>query len=75
MARCGQVPSLEGIDWEAAAKRSVAHVDRNETAVMQGTHVGYFQHLMNFMGFENGLMAMPRDRMRFWPSSSILPFL
>ena len=53
-----KVPSLEGIDWEAAAKRATAKIDRNESAVVMGTHVGYFQHVMNFMGFTNGLVAL-----------------
>ena len=53
-----KLPSLEGIDWEAVAKKSVEHIDRNQTAVVQNTHVGYFQHLMNFMGFTEGLCAM-----------------
>ena len=53
-----KTPALNGIDWEAAAKRSIAHIDRQETAVVMSTHVGYFQHLMNFMGFSEGLIAM-----------------
>ena len=56
-----KVPSLEGIDWEAAAKRMVENIDRHESALVMGTHVGYFQHVMNFMGFENGLIALMTD--------------
>ena len=56
-----RVPSLEGIDWEAAAKRAVKDIDRENTAVCQGTHVGYFQTLMNFMGFSEGLVAMAEE--------------
>lgn len=56
-----KLPDLEGVDWEKACDRAVKDVDRNETAVTQGSHVGYFQHLMNFMGFENGLIAMAEE--------------
>jgi hypothetical protein len=56
-----KVPSLEGIDWEAVAKKAVEHIDRRDTAVDMGTHVGYFQHLMNFMGFTEGLCAIQEE--------------
>ncbi len=53
-----KVPDISNIDWETAAKKDTAHIDRNETAVILGTHVGYFQHLINFMGFTEGLCAL-----------------
>lgn len=53
-----KAPDFSGVDWEGAAKRALSSIDRNETAVAMGTHVGYFQHLMNFMGFTEGLCAM-----------------
>ncbi|MCL1804749.1 MAG: veratrol--corrinoid protein metyltransferase [Clostridiales bacterium] len=56
-----KVPSLEGKDWEAIGRKAVAHIDRHETAVSMGTHVGYFQTLMNFMGFNEGLCAMQEE--------------
>jgi len=56
-----KAPSLEGIDWETVAKEAVENIDRKETAVIQSTHVGYFQHLMNFMGFTEGLLAMAEE--------------
>ena len=56
-----KVPSLEGIDWDAVAKKAVEHIDRNESCVDMGTHVGYFQHLMNFMGFTEGLCALQEE--------------
>ncbi|MCL1804742.1 MAG: veratrol--corrinoid protein metyltransferase [Clostridiales bacterium] len=56
-----KVPSLEGIDWEAVAKKAVEHIDRRDTCVDMGTHVGYFQHLMNFMGFTEGLCALQEE--------------
>jgi len=55
-----KVPDISGIDWEAMAKKDIATMGANpdDVAVIIGTHVGYFQHLMNFMGFNNGLVAM-----------------
>jgi hypothetical protein len=49
------------VDWETVAKKAVENLDRRETAVTQGTHVGYFQQLMNFMGFTEGLLAMAEE--------------
>jgi len=56
-----KVPSLEGIDWEAVGRKSVENLDRTESCIGMGTHVGYFQHLMNFMGFNEGLIAMHEE--------------
>ncbi|MBQ9858001.1 MAG: veratrol--corrinoid protein metyltransferase, partial [Oscillospiraceae bacterium] len=53
-----KAPDLSYVDWEDMAKKGLAHVDRNETIVEMYTHVGYFQHLMNFMGFNEGLLAL-----------------
>lgn len=53
-----KVPELSGIDWETMARKDTEHIDRSETAVILGTHVGYFQQLMNFMGFSEGLCAL-----------------
>ncbi len=72
MARRHQDPSLEGIDWKPLRRRR-GNIDRNETAVIQGTHVGYFQHLMNFMGFTEGLVARLRSRKRSTLYTSIWP--
>ena len=33
-------------------------LDRTCTAVSLDLHIGYFQHLMAFMGFENGMCAL-----------------
>ena len=56
-----KVPSLEGIDWRALGEKATEHIDRTESCVGMGTHVGYFQHLMNFMGFSEGLVALAED--------------
>ena len=55
-----KAPDLSGIDWEAMAKRDLAltPIDRNETMLCFGSHFGYFQYLMAFMGFNEGLCAM-----------------
>jgi hypothetical protein len=52
-----KTPSLEGIDWEAAARRDLKDFDRKNKPVM--SHIGgFFLTLVSFMGFENGLCAM-----------------
>ena len=56
-----KAPSLDGIDWKSIADKALEPIDRHESAVMMGTHVGYFQHLMNFMGFTEGLCAMHEE--------------
>ena len=53
-------PDLSHIDWEAMAKKDLenAWINPEETAIVYHLHVGYFQNLMAFMGFVNGLCAM-----------------
>ncbi len=55
-----KAPDLSGIDWEAMAKKDLEHlpVSRDDTALIFSLHVGYFQNLMAFMGFTEGLCAM-----------------
>ena len=60
-----KAPDLSDVDWEAQCKKDLeagamfgGGGDISEYVVSFGTHVGYFQHLMNFMGFNNGLVAM-----------------
>lgn len=55
-----KAPNLEGIDWEKMCKDDMAFrkIDRTSTAVCMNLHMGYFQTLMSFMGFTNGLCAM-----------------
>ncbi|NMA25747.1 MAG: veratrol--corrinoid protein metyltransferase [Clostridiales bacterium] len=55
-----KAPDLSGIDWEAMAKKDIEklNINRDETALSFGLHVGYFQNLMAFMGFSEGLCAM-----------------
>lgn len=61
-----KAPSLEGIDWEAMGKKMLEGVARmgvnpEETAIALNLHVGYFQNLMAFMGFTEGLCAMMEE--------------
>ena len=50
-----KAPDLSNIDWEAMAKKDLANINREESALVTGSHVGYFQQLMAFMGFSEGL--------------------
>ncbi|NLT40838.1 MAG: veratrol--corrinoid protein metyltransferase [Clostridiales bacterium] len=53
-----KAPDISHIDWEAAARKSLANIDREQSAVVVRIHLGYFQTLMAFMGFTEGLCAM-----------------
>ena len=53
-----KVPDISDIDWESMAKKDMEKIDRSQTAVRMKVHLGYFQQLMNFMGFTEGLCAM-----------------
>jgi hypothetical protein len=54
-----KAPDISGIDWEAMVKKQIedSGIDRKETAMALNLHFGYFQHLMSFMGFEDGLLS------------------
>jgi hypothetical protein len=55
-----KAPDISGYDWESMVKKDLEMigVDRNQTAVAFAMHFGYFQQLMAFMGFNEGLCAM-----------------
>jgi hypothetical protein len=55
-----KAPDLDGIDWEATVKKDLdfCGIERSQTALALSLHNGYFQLLMEFMGFTNGLCAM-----------------
>ncbi len=55
-----KAPSLEGIDWEDMVKKSIKKcgINREKSVMALNLHFGYFQNLMAFMGFTEGLMAM-----------------
>ncbi|MDR0857933.1 MAG: veratrol--corrinoid protein metyltransferase [Oscillospiraceae bacterium] len=54
-----KAPDLSGIDWEQMCREGLEQqpVDRTQTALFFSLHVGYFQLLMSFTGFEDGLLA------------------
>ena len=55
-----KAPDISGFDWEAMAKKDIEKmtVNREETALNFGLHVGFFQQLAAFMGFSEALCAM-----------------
>lgn len=55
-----KAPELTGIDWEKMCREDfeLRKLDRSQTTVCMNLHMGYFQTLMSFMGFTNGLCAM-----------------
>lgn len=58
-----KAPDISHIDWEAMASKQLEmfHIDRSQSAVAFNLHVGYFQNLMAFMGFTEGLCAMHEE--------------
>ena len=55
-----KAPDISGIDWEAMAKKDFEffHANREDSLICLGSHFGYFQYLMAFMGFNDGLCAI-----------------
>ncbi len=55
-----KVPDLSDFDWEAMAKKDLeaAHANRKDSLISLGSHFGYFQYLMAFMGYNEGLLAI-----------------
>jgi uroporphyrinogen-III decarboxylase len=61
------IPTLEGYDWESAAQKDCAMLDKNKAVAVMSE--GPFMVLINAMGFEAGLMAMaeePEEVMAFF---------
>jgi hypothetical protein len=54
-----KAPNLSDVNWEKLITQQISDskIDRKQTAVAYALHFGYFQHLMSFMGFEDGLIA------------------
>ncbi|MDR1299714.1 MAG: veratrol--corrinoid protein metyltransferase [Oscillospiraceae bacterium] len=54
-----KAPDFSDIDWEKLVTKQIADsgIDRKQTAMALNLHFGYFQHLMSFMGFEDGLLS------------------
>ena len=53
-----KTPDLSGVDWEKVVKKDVEHRDPANNPLFLATHNGYFQLMVKFMGFENGLCAL-----------------
>lgn len=55
-----KAPSFEGVDWEAMVKKDLerTRINRQNSALSYRTHIGYFQILASFLGFENCLLAL-----------------
>ena len=61
-----KAPDISGFDWEKMAKDDLAMlakmgIDPSQTAMMYSMHFGYFQLLMSFMGFTEGLCAIAEE--------------
>ncbi|MBQ9858205.1 MAG: veratrol--corrinoid protein metyltransferase [Oscillospiraceae bacterium] len=61
-----KAPDISNVDWKAVAEQDLANlaamgIDREQTAIGLMTHLGYFQQIMSFMGFEEGLCALFED--------------
>lgn len=54
-----KAPDISGFDWERIAKENIENsgINRDETLLSFDVHFGYFQHVMSFLGFTNGLCA------------------
>ncbi len=51
-------PDLSDVDWEAMAKKDLERFDRSKEPVCANFIPGFFQCLINFMGFTEGLCAI-----------------
>ena len=51
------VPDLSDVDWEAMSKKDLEKIDRDKAPVMSDAVTGFFQALINYMGFTEGLCA------------------
>lgn len=51
-------PDMSHIDWEKMAAADMAHINRDEVPVCANFIPGFFQCLINFMGFTEGLCAI-----------------
>ena len=55
-----KAPNLDDVDWEMMCKKDMeaSGIDRSQTALEMVASHGYFQELMAFMGFTEGLCAL-----------------
>ncbi|MBQ8975662.1 MAG: veratrol--corrinoid protein metyltransferase [Oscillospiraceae bacterium] len=59
-----KAPDISGYDWKKIAKDNIENsgIDRSRTLLSFDLHFGYFQHLMSFMGFSEGLCAIYEEQ-------------
>ena len=53
-----KAPDISGCDFEGDARKDLEKIDRSQTAVVYDLNASFFQLLMSFMGFNEGLCAM-----------------
>lgn len=55
-----KAPDISGYDWARICREDIQRsgIDRSQTALALDLHFGYFQNLMAFMGFTEGLCAI-----------------
>ena len=53
-----KAPDISDCDFEGDAKKDLEKIDRTQTAVVYDLNASFFQLLMSFMGFNEGLCAM-----------------
>lgn len=51
------IPDFSGVDWESMAAKDLKMYDREHNLLMSDSVTGFFQGLINFMGFTEGLCA------------------
>ena len=61
-----KAPDISDIDWEKVAKMDLDNLAKNgmdpsQSATFYNLHTGYFQQLMAFMGFVEGLCAIQEE--------------
>ena len=52
-----KVPDISGIDWGGMAEKDLGKFDREQTVIRTSLHSGYFQSIVDMMGYEEGLTA------------------
>ena len=56
-----KLPDVSDIDFQADAEAQLARINREETAVIYDLSAGFFQLLIEFMGFTEGLCALTEE--------------
>lgn len=58
-----KAPDISHVDWEGMVRKHLdaLKIDREQSCVAYNLHFGYFQYLMAFMGFTEGLCALMEE--------------